>query len=280
MNFFNSPTLRLLNSSTIVAISGGLRVHIAFLLAGIEPNIMIYFGIGLIIYAVYTFDRSLGSKEDAINKCEFIEARRRTAIIACIIAFLAGALILAGENIYFASFFPFIVGYIYSKGIRIGKFKLKLKGGMGGKNIVIGLTWGGTMASAVSKWTENTTEISIFLFFAVKLFIYSTLNDFKDVKGDSAAGIKTLPVCLGKDRVRKMLMILCLLLHIGMVVSLFMGFIKPELVILGYSFIVGITCTYFYISAFETKELRTRKYLDSESAIALVIRTTMDYLFS
>lgn len=275
----NSPTLKLLNSSTVVAISGGLRVHIAFLLAGIEPNIMIYFGIGLIIYATYTLDRSLGSKEDAINKCEFIEARRRTAIIACIMAFLAGALILARENIYFASFFPFIVGYVYSKGIRIGKFNIKLKGGMGGKNIVIGLTWGGTIASAVSKWTENTvTEISIFLFFAIKLFINSTLNDFKDIKGDVAAGIKTLPVCLGKDRVRTMLTILCLLLHTGMVVALLMGFIKPELVILGYSFIVGIACTYFYISAFETKKLRTRKYLDSESAIALVIRTTMDYL--
>lgn len=277
MNLLNSPTLKLLNSSTVVALSGGLRVHIAFLLAGIGTNIMIYFGIGLIVYATYTLDRSLDSKEDAINKCGFIEARRRTAIIACIMAFLAGALILARENIYFASFFPFIVGYVYSKGIRIGKFKIKLKGGMGGKNIVIGLTWGGTIASAVSKWTENIiTEISIFLFFAVKLFINSTLNDFKDIKGDVAAGIKTLPVCLGKERVRKMLTILCLLLHIGMMTALLMGYIKPELVILGYSFIVGIACTYFYISAFETKELRTRKYLDSESAIVVL----MSYLFS
>ncbi len=30
------PTIRLLNSSTVVAISGGLRLHIAFLLAGVS----------------------------------------------------------------------------------------------------------------------------------------------------------------------------------------------------------------------------------------------------
>ena len=33
VTLFSKPTLRLLNSSTVVAISGGLRLHIAFLLA-------------------------------------------------------------------------------------------------------------------------------------------------------------------------------------------------------------------------------------------------------
>ncbi|MDW7727638.1 MAG: hypothetical protein SCH70_11125 [Candidatus Methanoperedens sp.] len=38
MKFLNSATLRLLNSSTLVAFSGALRLHIAFLFAGIEPK--------------------------------------------------------------------------------------------------------------------------------------------------------------------------------------------------------------------------------------------------
>lgn len=100
MNFLNSPTLRLLNSSTVVAISGALRLHIAFLFAGIEPKILVYLALGLIIYATYTLDRSLDCKEDAINKKELTESKKHIAVIACIIAFLAGALILVGENIY------------------------------------------------------------------------------------------------------------------------------------------------------------------------------------
>lgn len=284
MNFLNSPTFRLLNSSTLVAISGALRLHIAFLLAGIEPKIIVYLAFGLIIYATYTLDRSLDCKEDTINKSELDEANKRVAIIACILSFLAGALILAWENVYFASFFPFIVGYFYSKGIKIGKLKLKLKGSMGGKNIVIGLTWGGTIASIVSKWTGSIfAVISIFLFYATKLFMNSVLYDFKDIKGDTAAGIKTLPVCFGKDRIRKMLLMLCSSLHASMIIALLMGFIRHELVILSYSFVIG-TCASFCLTGFEAQELGIRKYareilIDGESAIALVLRSIINSLF-
>lgn len=284
MNFLNSPTLRLLNSSTVVAISGALRLHIAFLFAGIEPRIMVYLALGLIIYATYTLDRSLDCKEDAINKSELTESKKHIAIITCIIAFLAGALILARENIYFASFFPFIVGYLYSKGIKIGKLKLKLKGSMGGKNIVIGLTWGGTIASIVSEWTGSIfAVISIFLFYTIKLFINSVLYDFKDIKGDTAAGIKTLPVCFGKDRIRKILMVLCSSLHVSMIIAFLIGFIKPEVVILSYSFLVG-ACASFYLPGFEAQEFGIRKYareimIDGESAIALFLRSIIYPLF-
>lgn len=284
MNFLNSPTLRLLNSSTVVAISGALRLHIAFLFAGIEPRIMVYLALGLIIYATYTLDRSLDCKEDAINKSELTASNKHVAIIACIIAFLAGAFILALENIYFASLFPYIIGYFYSKGIKIGKLELKLKGSMGGKNIVIGLTWGGTIASIVSKWTESIfTIISIFLFYTTKLFINSVLYDFKDIKGDTAAGIKTLPVCLGKDRTRKMLLMLCSSLHISMIIAFLIGFIMREMVILSYSFIIG-ACASFWLTGLEAQELGIRKYareimIDGESAIALVLRSIINSLF-
>lgn len=133
MKFLNLPTLYLLNSSTLVAFSGALRLHIAFLFASIEPNIPVYVAMGLVIYSTYTLDRALDSEEDAINRSELTGANRHAAIIASIIAFFAGALIFAGEKIYFASFFPFIVGFLYSKGIKAGKLRIKLKGGMGGK---------------------------------------------------------------------------------------------------------------------------------------------------
>ena len=70
MTFFNKPTMRLLNSSTVVAISGGLRLHVAFLLAGIAPRIFEYMAFALIVYATYTLDRTLECKEDSINRSE------------------------------------------------------------------------------------------------------------------------------------------------------------------------------------------------------------------
>jgi 4-hydroxybenzoate polyprenyltransferase len=285
VNFLNKPTIRLLNSSTLVAISGALRLHIAFLFAGIEPKLMVYLAGGLVIYATYTLDRALDSEEDTINRSELAGSKKRIAIIACIVAFLAGTLILAHENIYFASPFPFIVGYLYSKGIKIGKLKLKLKGSMGGKNIVIALTWGGTIAIIVSKWAGSAlTIILIFLFYATKLFMNSILYDFKDIKGDMAAGIKTLPAFFGREGIRKILMALSLLLHSVMITVLSIGFIRPEIVILSYSFIISSTCSSFYLSAFEAQESGIRKYwrevmIDGESTVALVLRSIINSLF-
>ncbi len=278
MSILRSSTLRLLNSSTAVAFSGALRLHIAFLFAGIEPNIPVYLAIGLVIYSTYTLDRALDCEEDAINRSELTGSKKKIAIIVCIISFLAGALIFAGEKIYFASFFPFFVGYLYSKGIKAGKFRIKLKGGMGGKNIVIGITWGGTIASIVASYTGNILAISsIFLFFFMKLFINSVLYDFKDIKGDAAAGIRTLPVCLGKEVVRKILLVLCLVLHSCMLIAFRIGAIRPETVILSYSFIVGIVCVTFYFKAFEVQGSGVSKYsreimIDAESTIALILR--------
>lgn len=285
MKFLNVPTLRLLNSSTLVAFSGALRLHIAFLFASIEQNIPIYLAMGLIIYSTYTLDRALDSEEDAINRSELAGANRRIAIIASVIALIAGALIFAGEKIYFASFFPLIVGYLYSKGIKAGKFLIKLKGGMGVKNIVIGMTWGGTIASIVAEWIEEPFIVfSIFFFFFLKLFINSVLYDFKDIKGDTAAGIRTLPVYFGKGKVRKILLVLCLVLHCFMAIAFWTGSIRYEPVILLYSFIAGFIIIYFDLSTFKTNVSGIRKYsreiiIDAESTIALVLRSIINSQF-
>ena len=233
--------MRLLNSSTVVAISGGLRLHIAFLLAGLAFRIPEYCAGALIIYSTYTLDRALDCKEDTINKSELCGADKKTGLIACVLTFLAGACILALDGIYLAPFFPFIVGYLYTHGIRIGRYTLKLKAGIGIKNIIIGITWGGTIALIVSRWCSNDVTVGIiFLFFTMKVFVTSCVNDFKDVKGDTAAGILTLPVCLGETATKKVLILILIGLHCVMVYALLTGMIKDEWLILLFGLILTI----------------------------------------
>jgi len=82
------------------------------------------------------------------------------------------------------------------------------------KNVIIGITWGGTIALIVSHWCNAvTTVLVIFFFYAIKLFITSCVNDFKDVRGDLAAGIRTLPACLGENRTKKILLSLNVILQ-------------------------------------------------------------------
>jgi 4-hydroxybenzoate polyprenyltransferase len=270
--------MRLLNSSSVVAIAGGLRLNIAFLLAGLEMKIPEYCAFALIIYATYTLDRALDCKEDAINKSELVGANGNIGILACAAAFQIGTVILLHDGIFLAPFFPFIVGYIYTHGIRIGPYSLRLKGGAGMKNVIIGLTWGGTIALIVSHWCNAvTTVLVIFLFYATKLFITSCVNDFKDVRGDLAAGIRTLPACLGEDLTKNILLLVNVGLHVLMLYSVIFHVIGNEWLILVYSLVINTMFLMIYSSSFEQCSQLVFKRMREiviywESAISLLLR--------
>ena len=278
MTLFTLPTKRLLNSSTVVAISGGLRLHVAFLLAGIAPRILEYMAFALIVYATYTLDRTLECKEDSINRSELAGADKNAGMIACIATFLFGAAILMHDGIYLAPFFPFIIGYIYSHGIRIGGFSLRLKAGAGIKNLIIGITWGGTIALIANQWCTSLITVSvIFLFFALKVFITSCVNDFKDIRGDRAAGIHTLPSCLGESLTKKVLILILLGSYGVMTYSLFHAVIRDEWILLTCGFLITFTFLLIYTSSFEQSSTlvyrKMREFAISwESLIGLAIR--------
>jgi 4-hydroxybenzoate polyprenyltransferase len=278
MTLFTIPTKRLLNSSTVVAISGALRLHVAFLLAGIAPRIFEYLAFAMIVYATYTLDRTLECKEDAINRSELAGADKNAGIIACIATFLVGAAILMHDGIYLAPFFPFIIGYIYTHGIRIGGFSLRLKAGAGVKNLIIGITWGGTIALIAGQWCTSLVTVSvIFLFFMLKVFITSCVNDFKDVQGDVAAGIRTLPACLGEG-LTKTVLIAALLGSYGVILyALLHAVIRQEWVLLTFGFLIMFVFLLIYTPSFENNShLAYRKMrefaISWESLVGLAIR--------
>jgi 4-hydroxybenzoate polyprenyltransferase len=276
--FFDSPTLRLLNSSTAVAIGGGLRLHIAFLLAGLAARIPEYCACALIIYATYTLDRALDCKEDAINKSELRGANTRIGLLACAVTFLAGSAIFIADGIYLAPFFPFIIGYIYTRGIRIGPYEFRLKGGCGMKNLIIGITWGGSVALVVGQWCTSLMTIwIIFLFFALKLFTTSCVNDLKDVRGDMIAGIRTIPAMLGEHLTKKVLILILLILNGVTVCAIYSGEIRNEWIILSFSLALTVCFLVVYSPAFEdSPHVLVRKLreivLSWEYAIALALR--------
>jgi 4-hydroxybenzoate polyprenyltransferase len=272
------PTLRLLNASTVVAISGILRLHIAFLLAGISPRILDYCAFALIIYSTYTLDRSLDCAEDTINRSELCGANRKTGLAACLAAFLGGAILLGLDGIYLATFLPFIIGYFYSRGFRIGSFRLKLKGGLGMKNVIIGLTWGGTIALIVARWCGSLQTVCIiFLFYGLKVFVTSSINDFKDVRGDISAGIRTLPAILGEERTKEILIITLVGLYGMMAGAIYLHSIRDEWIVLLFSLVITVAFLVIYSPSFDKSPAlvyrKMREFVISwEPVVALGLR--------
>jgi 4-hydroxybenzoate polyprenyltransferase len=277
-------TINLLNTSTLVAISGAFRLFIAVLFLGAEPRILAYIAGGLVIYTIYTLDRALECKEDAVNRSELTGSRRDIAFFVSISVFIIGTYILFKEELYVLPFLPLAVGYLYSKGIKIGRLNLKLKGGLGVKNLVVALTWGTYITGIAGKSVNNIIPlIFVFSFFSSKVFINSVIYDFKDIKGDSLAGIRTLPVQLGEKKTVAFLSILQTMIHLGMLLAVVMRFIAFEPIILLYSFAAGIICITYYSVAAEA-ESKTRKLIrefliDGESATEVSLRILINSLF-
>lgn len=262
----------------LVAFSGALRIHLAFLLLQLPSNISTCFAGGLVIYSVYTLDRALGSEEDIVNRKELSGSRKEIGLAASILTFVIGSYVLTKQGMIALAFLPFITGFLYSKGIKIGKFTLKLKGGLGVKNFTVGLTWGAFISGLAGSTCKSMLPIAlVFTFFGVKLFINSTIYDFKDIKGDTLAGIKTLPVSLGARNTRNFLLGLHLLSHMILGIALINGILAFEPLIILYSFICGLICIQNYTKT-DDEEPSFRKFertilVDGESTSIVGLRT-------
>lgn len=275
---FENPTLALLKSSLPVALSGVLRVHIACLLLQIHSNIFTCMAGGLIIYSVYTLDRALDSEEDKINHLELKDSKKEIGILAAMLSFIIGAYIFAREGILSLAFFPFVTGFLYSQGIKMGKFVLRLKGSLGVKNIVTGLTWGVSVTGAAGCTCNSLLPMAIvLLFFGSKVGINSVICDFKDLKGDLAAGIKTLPVCLGTRKTRGVLTGLHILSHLIVLCSMLSGYIGFEPVIILYSFTCGLFCIWKYTKT-EDDSLERTFFIDGESITIVGLKTIANFI--
>ena len=83
-----NATFELIKSSILVAFSGALRIHLAFLLMYIQSNILVCIAGGLIIYTVYTLDRALGSEEDSVNRKELNGSNKKVGLTVSLLAFM------------------------------------------------------------------------------------------------------------------------------------------------------------------------------------------------
>ncbi len=235
-------TLRVLSSSAINGISGWFRLHIAFLLTGNTSDLVLCFAFSFVVYSVYTLDRALKSKEDEVNRPDEKNASKNI-IFFIISAFLFTTfLILVSKKVSpLAVLFPFVIGFLYTKGVKIGRISIKFKQGLGVKNFVVAFTWAFTIMVFVYNFTNSYLQgFLIFTFFFFKSFINTVLFDCKDVAGDSVAGLVTIPVYFGDQRTKIILQLLNSSFYLTFAASIFSGLIKFDTIILLYSWAASL----------------------------------------
>ncbi len=166
--------------SLFVGVSAFFRVLFAQKIAGMF-DLRLSMAFSLVVLAIYTLDRSF-------------DYTSKQGLIAALI-FMSAAIALSDNPA--VPLLALFIGFMYSKGIK----GVRLKGGYGIKNVVTALTWG-TVIAFYSK-----IDSFIIAFFAVKSFIITVLNDFKDLEDDLKNGIITIPAILGERTVYFLLFI-------------------------------------------------------------------------
>jgi len=266
-----TATLRVLVSSIITGIAGWIRLYIAFILLGKVPDILVCFAFSFVAYSVYTLDRALESKEDEVNRPEEKDANKKVVLFVVTAFLLFAILILMLKNISpLVAVLPFIIGFLYSKGLKMGGVSIKLKQGFGVKNAVVAFSWSFTIAAFMFTFTENYLQrLLIFIFFFFKSFIITVILDCKDVKGDALVGLITIPVYFGEARTKKILHIIHSFFHLGSTALIILNLVKVEtIIILGYSWIVGLVYISLYINA---KESISRRVVTQGEWIPLLL---------
>lgn len=247
-------TLRVLSSSVINAISGWFRLYIVFLFVGKTPDLILCFAASFVVYSVYTLDRALKSKEDEVNRPE-VKNANKIIIFPLLFVFLFTAfLILEKKNIPpVIALFPFIIGFLYTKGLRICSVSIKFKQGLGVKNFVVAFTWAFTTSAFIFNFVDNYLQIfSIFVFIFFKSFINTVIFDCKDIEGDSMAGIVTIPVRFGERKTRIILQALNSSFHLAIVLFVLLGFVRVDGFILFYSWTASLIYIFMYSNSKKT----------------------------
>jgi 4-hydroxybenzoate polyprenyltransferase and related prenyltransferases len=204
----------LLKSALSTAIFGSLRTYYPFLLFGAVINWNLLLASFFVIFAVYCMNNLTDKNEDEVNspeKASFVDNNKKTLTLAVgssyIIAIILGLL----DNIYavFILLVPLFAGIVYS--IQVSPRLPRLKDIFAVKNIIIALSWAIATTFIPAINTPNISWaiiIPIFYFFFVKSFVNSVVCDIRDIEGDTASGIITIPVGIGKEKTKKILSVL------------------------------------------------------------------------
>ncbi|MGF7118061.1 UbiA family prenyltransferase [Methanobacterium oryzae] len=204
----------ILSSSLYMSLNGFLKAYYSFLLYGLVIKWDLLLATFLSVFAVYCMNRLTDKEEDAVNSPEranFVNGNEK--IIGLILFFSYFTSIVLGflENIFamLILLFPLCAGIAYN--IKISPKIPRLKDIFAVKNIITALSW--AVGTAFLPLTNSSgisliLIISLFYFFFIKSFVNTVLYDIRDIEGDIANGIKTIPVGIGKLKTKKLLLIL------------------------------------------------------------------------
>jgi 4-hydroxy-3-methylbut-2-enyl diphosphate reductase len=247
-----------IRSCTYAGLGAASLSYASAALIGIQPRFSFCLIAALFIFSMQVLNHFANKEAVALNEpasAKFYERKRALficlGITGAVASFVLGFIL--SKSIFFCIFLASLFGIFYRleiipKGLsRIIRYR-SLEQIPGSKEIFYSIAWAVSTALIPFLGMKNSfmPSLAIAIAFAFSLaFIRAVVLGIRDIQGDRILGKETIPIAIGKERTKTILIINTALITILLSVSPLLGWITP----LGYYLLpcVAYACGYQYL---------------------------------
>ena len=242
----------LVHSSAYLAVIAMAQVAIVMVLLSIRPNLAPIV-VGLVTFAVYSFDRLADADTDAVSnpdQAAFVRANGNVLYVLASTAYgIAVALSVLGGPVALAiTITPGAFWVLYASDWvpDVGVHFRRLKELLVVNSVVVALAWALTLTFLPLAFTGRAftpAAAVIFVYFLLGTFVNAEIPNVRDMAGDRAIGVSTMPIVFGVRRTRQSLYAIDLVTIVLLAYAVAVGHVSSILaaallVGLGYSLVV------------------------------------------
>ena len=217
-----SALLLLVHSNLLISLSATAVAVSTSVLADLRLDPVPLFIVFAVTLFVYSFNRLTDIAEDAQNvpnRAVFVEQYGTLLLAIGVVLYLLATVVafVARVPAVPAMVAPLVVAVLYSV---VGVKRILLV-----KNLLVGLSWGAIpLGVGVYYGRLFTLDILVtFGFITAALTIAAVVFDIKDIEGDSAEGIATVPLVVGVERTKRLAAVGCVGLGLIVLVLVTVG---------------------------------------------------------
>lgn len=269
--------LLLIHSNLLISTATTSVAVSTIILADLRIEALPLFIVFAVTLFVYSFNRLTDIAEDEQNvpqRASFID-RHGVALLALgtVLYFVATvAAVASGIRGAPAMVVPLLVALLYSV---FGLKRVLLV-----KNLLVGLSWG-LIPLGVGVYYDVLLTLDIlflFVFITTAITIAAVVFDIKDIEGDTAEGIRTVPVLVGPRRTRQFAIVSSSLLGVVVLGLLVAGILHAQYATL--LVFVGYMIGYSLVATTDRTPLFYGGIIDSEHIVLAVLLVCLELFIS
>ncbi len=260
------------STSMLLSLNAAMVVVFGFFLysSRIMPDLLL--AAFLVTFGVYGLNKVTDKTEDSINRPETLPKNSGYYVVFSVASMLIGFLIglLEGIMALTVLFAPMIIGVFYS--VRFSKSIPRLKEIIGVKSLAVAASWALTGSLLPDSFFSAKLDaiVIVFTYIFIRIFVGTILFDVLDKKGDLASGVNTIPIRLGRDKTKRLLIFVNSFGMILLVYCLATGILIQFLPALLFGVLYGYLAIWFFFKD-NCKRFTAGLMLDAEWLPIIII---------